>query len=98
VITAGQPAYWKSWIEKAKTDAFAKRMVEWYQHRPEEELYDLRSDPWEQNNIAADPANAALKASLRKRFEAFMREQGDKGIETEMDAKNRQVEGRGTGD
>jgi hypothetical protein len=45
-------------------------------------------------NIAGDPANAGLKAELRKRLEAFMREQGDKGIETEMKAKERQAPGR----
>ena len=68
--------------------------MERYQHRPEEELYDLRSDPLEMKNIAGDPANAGLKAELRKRLEAFMREQGDKGIETEMKAKERQAPGR----
>ena len=87
--------YWQSWVEKAKTDPQAKFWVDAYQHRPEEELYDLRSDPLEMKNIVADPANAALKAELRKRLEAFMKDQGDKGIETEMDAKNRQAPGRG---
>lgn len=96
IVTAKPPAYWKSWIAKAKTDPKAARLVEEYQHRPEEELYDLANDPFELNNVAAAPANAELKAALRKRLDAFMKEQGDKGIETEMDAKsrqNRQVEG-----
>jgi uncharacterized sulfatase len=94
VTQESREGYWKSWVEAAKTDPKAKLLVDAYQHRPEEELYDLRTDPLEMTNIAADPANAALKADLRKRLEAFMKDQGDKGIETEMDAKNRQMPGR----
>ena len=91
IVTARQPDYWKTWMAKARTDAAARQLVESYQHRPEEELYGLRSDPFELTNIASDPANAELKDSLRKQLEAFMAAQGDKGIETEMDAENRQV-------
>jgi arylsulfatase A-like enzyme len=36
--------------------------------RPPEELFDLDSDPREQNNLAADPASAPIKASLRDRL------------------------------
>jgi len=82
--------YWRSWVEKAKTDAEAARLVTMYQHRPAEELYDLRRDPYELNNIAADPANRELVASLRKRLEDWMRRQGDHGVETEMLAFERQ--------
>lgn len=93
IVTARSPDYWKSWVERSQSDPKAKRLVESYQHRPEEELYDLVRDPYEQTNLAADPANAVLKADLRRRLEAFMQQQGDKGIETEMDAKNRQPKG-----
>jgi N-sulfoglucosamine sulfohydrolase len=72
--------YWRSWLEKAKTDEHAARMVRRYQHRPTEELYDLRVDPYELNNIAADPANRHLVSSLRKRLEQWMKEQADPGI------------------
>ncbi|MCL2647865.1 MAG: sulfatase [Phycisphaerales bacterium] len=99
VVTAPRPSdvasigYWNSWVEKAKTDPDAKKIVDAYQHRPEEELYDVFTDPDELINLAADPKYAAIKADLRKQLEAFMKDQGDKGIETEMDAKNRQVAG-----
>ncbi len=85
--------YWSSWVERAKTDPAAAKLVNIYQHRPAEELYDLRKDPYELNNIADDPAHAELKGSLRKRLEAWMKQQGDLGNATEMKARERQ--GRG---
>jgi len=86
--------YWSSWVEKARTDKTAAKLVNLYQHRPAEELYDLREDPYELNNIAGDPAQAQLKASLRKRLQAWMKQQGDLGNETEMKARERQGRGR----
>ncbi len=70
--------HWNSWVEKAKTDARAKSIVHRYQHRPAEELYDLRSDPHEMNNIAGDPDRAELLASLRTRLAEWCQAQGDR--------------------
>lgn len=70
--------HWNSWVEKAKTDARAKRIVRRYQHRPAEELYDLRSDPHEMNNIAGDPDQAKLLASLRNQLKEWCEAQGDR--------------------
>ncbi len=41
------------------------------------ELYDLAADPWEQHDIADDPAAAAVRAELLARLGAWMRETGD---------------------
>ena len=82
--------HWRSCVQKAKADPAAARLVEMYQRRPEEELYDLRVDPWELNNLAPDPAHRELAASLRQRLRDWMREQGDLGIETERKAFERQ--------
>jgi len=51
--------YWKSWVRLAESDAFAAERVKMYQHRPAQELYDLRTDPYELNNIAGDFAHSA---------------------------------------
>lgn len=75
---------WGSWKKKAGTDAFVAERVRVYQHRPAEELYDLTKDPHELKNIAADPAQQKLLASLRKKLDAWMKQQGDGGMEAEM--------------
>ena len=76
--------YWLSWVEKAKTDEGAARFVNGYQHRPEFELYDLRKDPFELNNLADEASSRELMMSLHKRLQAWMKQQGDKGAETEL--------------
>ena len=49
--------YWESWLRKAEHDERAAKIVRDYQHRPAEELYDLRTDPYEMVNLAGDPAH-----------------------------------------
>jgi uncharacterized sulfatase len=70
--------YWLSWFAKAKSDPAAAALVSRYHDRPAVELYDLRDDPAEQRNLAADPAQAGRVREMRARLEAWMTEQGDK--------------------
>jgi N-sulfoglucosamine sulfohydrolase len=91
-IHKGEPL--ASWQEDAKKDPELARRMEWLFHRPAEELYDLESDPYEMKNLAGDPKYAAIKARLGKQLDAWMKQQGDKGMETELKAKTRQGPGR----
>jgi arylsulfatase A-like enzyme len=75
--------YWDSWVEKAKSDRSAAAVVRRYHTRPAEELYDLKADPWEQKNLAADPAHAATLAALRRDLDDWMKAAGDRGLPTE---------------
>ena len=75
--------YFESWIEKAKTDPTASAIVQRYYHRPAEELYNLKTDPWEQHNLADDPAQAANLTNLRGEVDAWMKDQHDEGMTTE---------------
>ncbi|HWN94944.1 MAG TPA: sulfatase [Methylomirabilota bacterium] len=45
--------------------------------RPAEELYDLRKDPWQTNNVAASPAFASVKEKLRTELEAWRQNTAD---------------------
>ncbi len=47
--------------------------------RPEEELYDLESDPWETVNLAADPEHQKTIARLRTTLESWIESSGDQG-------------------
>jgi arylsulfatase A-like enzyme len=64
--------------ERAKTDAKSKAIVERYQHRPREELYDLRNDPFEMNNLAGNPEQTNLLKLLRRQLAEWCKTQGDK--------------------
>ena len=58
-------------------NAFIRRGAEKYPDVPYEELYDVEIDPYEQNNLAQDPAYQATKKELGDAMIAWMMEQGD---------------------
>lgn len=80
----------QAWKEVGKTDPVVAARARFYQHRPEEELYDLQSDPYELKNLADQASYAPIKAQLRKELDRWMRQQGDEGNATEMKAIERQ--------
>ena len=69
--------HWDSWVEKTKTDPDAKAIVERYQHRPREELYDLTKDPFEMTNLAENPEYAERLKSFRRQLAEWCETQGD---------------------
>lgn len=76
-----------SWKTKADAgDAAAAEIVRRYQHRPAEELYDVTTDTLEWKNLADDPKLAEAKAELKNQLAMWMKTQGDKGAQTEMEA------------
>ena len=90
-----QSNVFKSWEAKAAAgDANAAKLVKRYKHRPAIELYDIRKDPLEMDNIADNPENAPIIKELRAKLDAWMLGQGDKGAQTEMEALNHQGRNR----
>ena len=83
----------RSWEEDAKTNPALAERVKWFSHRPAEEFYDLQADPYELKNLADDPQYADIKARFGKLLDDWMAQQGDKGMETELNAKTRPVKG-----
>jgi len=47
--------------------------------RPEEELYNIRDDPWEVKNLAGSDKHQDALKTMRGRLEAWIKKTGDKG-------------------
>ncbi len=75
--------FWPEWIagDKAKAERYAAR--------PQFELYDISKDPYEQNNLIQSPEYQQTVKMLQQKLSAWMQDQGDKGILTEKEAKQR---------
>jgi N-sulfoglucosamine sulfohydrolase len=82
-IDRGKPVdgagYFASWRDKATTDPAAAAVVARYHQRPAEELYDLRADPEERQNLASDPRRADRLRTLRAELDAWLTANGDQG-------------------
>ncbi|MCD6304266.1 MAG: sulfatase [Planctomycetes bacterium] len=53
-------------------------------HKPKEELYDLRKDPYEVHNVAGDPNYAGVLREMRSQLAAWRKLVGDKGVTEEF--------------
>ena len=68
----------KAWLVGVRNDPKWKPHFEWvYGKRPREELYDLKSDPHQTKNVAADPRYASARAQLETRLMDELRRTGD---------------------
>jgi len=88
VITrTSRGGFWGSWVRDAATNPFAAERVKMYQHRPTEEFYDVVNDPYELHNLADKPEYRAPMGPMRRKLEAWMEQQGDQGVATELGVK-----------
>ncbi|HET9488046.1 MAG TPA: hypothetical protein VFO54_11440, partial [Chryseosolibacter sp.] len=55
----------------------AKGVLERYHNHPAEELYDLKADPDEKHNLAAEGMHAELIVRCRKELAVWRQGQGD---------------------
>lgn len=69
--------YFASWYDRAQTDPQAAAAVKRYYERPKEELYDVRNDPHELRNLAADAKHAKRLTQMRAQLEAWMQSNND---------------------
>ena len=77
----------QSMIAKATAgDAHAEEFVSKYHFRPEFELFDCNADPLEMNNVAGNPEYANVVTRLKGKLDDWMTDQGDQGIQTELEA------------
>ncbi len=89
-VTEKIEVWWASWLTKAETDENAKNMIYAYQHRPEYELFDCISDPFNMNNLSGKSEYHKLEKTLKMELNEWMEYCGDKGIQTEIEAYEHQ--------
>jgi len=64
---------WREWLHEAKTDPTAQVQIDRVVKHPEFELYDIRNDLWELDNLAGNPEYAQV---VRKMHEQLKTEMG----------------------
>jgi N-sulfoglucosamine sulfohydrolase len=89
-VSTGPNTLLEVWTRRGRQDPKAAFLARRYQHRPAEELYDVQKDPFELDNLANDPGYAKIKDNLREQLALWMKQQGDKGVDTELRALERQ--------
>jgi N-sulfoglucosamine sulfohydrolase len=68
----------KAWLVGQRNNQAWKPLFELaYGKRPREELYDLKADPHQVKNVAADPRYAAKRGELEGRLMAELKRTGD---------------------
>jgi arylsulfatase A-like enzyme len=68
----------KAWLVDHRNDPQWKRYFDHaYGKRPGEELFDLKKDPHQMHNVAADPAYTSIAARLRKQLLDELKRTGD---------------------
>lgn len=68
----------KAWLVDHRSDPKWKRYFDHaYGKRPREELFDLKEDPHQMHNVAADPSYAEIVTRLRKQLLDELRSTGD---------------------
>ncbi len=73
------------WAEAAQKNPALAPRVHALGHRPAVEFYDLENDPYELQNLSADQYADVMK-EMRTELDAWMAQQNDRGMETELEA------------
>lgn len=67
---------WRGVISRS-ADYYGKRRIDAFLHRPEFELYDLETDPYEIRNLAGDQVHADRLADMKTRLRKFQEQTND---------------------
>ena len=60
-------------MENANDDRYAKLAALAFGMRPAEELYDLKNDPWQMNNLAGNFRVKVIQSEMRQRLFAHLK-------------------------
>ncbi len=82
---AKKDSYWNEWMDKSKSSPKAKTLTDRIVNRPGVEFYDLKKDPNELHNLAANPTFKKKVEDYTKLLTAWMQQQGDSGANTDRE-------------
>ncbi len=71
---------WQAQYQQGLDTPYGPRTVRDYMYRPKFELFDLQNDPYERENLAADPKHAALLQEFKDKLRAFQKRTADPWI------------------
>ncbi len=72
--------YWATWVSGSWNNAQTYTLVKRYMHRPAEQLYETKSDPFELTNLANDADLAVVRDRMATELDRFLLDQRDPGI------------------
>jgi len=86
----------KAWLVEHRKDKELAKAIDWaFGKRPMNELYDLKKDPHQMNNVAGDEAYAAVQKQLHEQLMAELKRNKDPRLEDAFDRAPYLVEGKG---
>jgi N-sulfoglucosamine sulfohydrolase len=86
IIYRNQSAIMQEWLRMQAEDGVAGPATLWMRtRRPPEELYDVRRDPYQVENIAGNPAHRATIEKMRAAVTDWMTRVGDQGLINEAE-------------
>jgi uncharacterized sulfatase len=85
---------WQGWLEKAKTDPDAQAKVDRVLKHPEFELYNVKEDPWELNNLAGNPEHSQKLAAMHAQLKADMKQLNDSFTAIDYKSVKREKKGK----
>lgn len=81
--------YWQAWLRDSALSEHNAFLAKRYIKRPATELYDIKADPLQLDNLAGKEGLNEVVNELELQLTQWMEQQGDEGVKTEDNAPNR---------
>lgn len=79
----------KKMMELKEASKLSAAQTKWFKTKPVEELYDTENDPYQFNNLAANPAYKNKLKELKEAYDKWMDEVGDVHSLNELELRNK---------